>query len=167
MPKVKEETVFLSEKTTQLLPKVDFADTFSTTNHIDSIQEITKQIFTTTPNWIKVLFKVRNSIATVFGLNTSMPKDYNEDFKVGGYVKFFKIYDIAPSEIILGANESHLNFRAIVSDTKAASHNIKVTTLVEYNNTKGKIYMNLIKPFHRMVVKRMVSQAFQGSEKNN
>ena len=103
----------------------------------------------------------------VFGLKTRLPKEYNEDFKVGGYVKFFQIYDIAPSEIVLGANENHLNFRAVVSNTKSDAHNIKVTTLVEYNNRKGKIYMNLIKPFHRWVVKRMVSQAFQRPEKNN
>ena len=167
MLKVKEETVFLSEKATQLLPKVDFADTFSTTNHIDSIQEITNQIFNTTPSWVKFLFKIRNSIMGVFGLKTRLPKDYNEDFKVGGYIKFFKIYEIAPSEIILGANESHLNFRAIITNQNTASFNVKVTTLVEYNNTLGKIYMTLIKPFHRLVVKRMVSQAFQPSEKNN
>lgn len=167
MPKVKEETVFLSEKAAQLFPKVDFADTFSTTNHIDSIQDITLQIFNTTPSWVKFLFKIRNSITRFFGLNTSMPKDYNEEFKVGGYVKFFKIYDIAPSEVILGANESHLNFRAIISNQQTPLYNIKVTTLVEYNNTKGKIYMKLIKPFHRLVVKRMVSQAFQSPKKNN
>ncbi|MGH1385670.1 DUF2867 domain-containing protein [Kordia sp.] len=165
MLKVKEETVFISEKATQLFPKVDFADTFSTTNHKHSIQEVTNLVFNTTPKWVRFLFKVRNSIVQFFGLKTGVPPDYNEDFKVGGYIKFFKIYDIAPNEIILGANDSHLNFRAIVSDTKVASHNIKVTTLVEYNNKKGKIYMNLIKPFHRMVVKRMVSQAFQNPEK--
>lgn len=167
MLKVKEESIFISENAANLLPRIDFADTFSTTNRIHSIQEITNQIFNTTPKWIAFLFKIRNSIVQFFGLKTTLPEDHHEEFKVGSYIKFFKIYDITPSEVILGANDSHLNFRAIVSDTKVASHNIKVTTLVEYNNKKGKIYMNLIKPFHRMVVKRMVSQAFQSPEKNN
>jgi len=165
MSKVKEEAVFISEKAKQLFPKVDFADTFSTTNKKDSIQEVTNQIFNTAPKWVAFLFKIRNSIVKFFGLKTGIPDDYNEDFKVGGYVKFFKIYDIATNEIILGANDNHLNFRAIVSNTENTSHNIKVTTLVEYNNKKGKIYMNLIKPFHRMIVKRMVGQAYQAIEK--
>jgi len=165
MLKVKEEAIFISEKATQLFPKVDFADTFSTTNHTHSIQEVTNQIFNTAPKWVVFLFKIRNSIVQFFGLKTSVPDDYNEDFKVGGYVKFFKIYNIAADEVILGANDSHLNFRAVVSDTKVASHNIKVTTLVQYNNKKGKLYMKFIKPFHRMIVKRMVSQAFHPTEK--
>ncbi|WP_420572154.1 DUF2867 domain-containing protein [Kordia sp.] len=163
MSKVKEETVFISEKATQLFSKVDFADTFSTTNQKDSIEEITNQIFNTSPKWVGFLFKIRNAIVQFFGLKTEIPKDLNNDFKVGGYIKFFKIYDISPNEVILGANDSHLNFRAIVTDTNEPKHNVKVTTLVEYNNKKGKIYMNLIKPFHRMVVKRMVGQAFRSS----
>ncbi|MEM6684877.1 MAG: DUF2867 domain-containing protein [Bacteroidota bacterium] len=167
MLKSKEEPVFLSEKAKKLLPTIDFADTFSTTNHTDSIQEITLKIFNTAPSWVKFLFKIRNSIVQVFGIKTSIPKAYSTDVKVGGAIKFFKIYDIAPSEIILGANENHLNFRAIVSNTSATAHNIKVTTLVAYNNRMGKTYMRLIKPFHKWIVKRMVSQAFQQPEKNN
>lgn len=161
MSKVKEEVVFISEKAKQLFPKVDFADTFSTTNKKDSIEEITNQIFNTAPKWVTFLFKIRNSIVHFFGLKTGVPDDYNEDFKVGGYVKFFKIYDIAANEVILGANDSHLNFRAVVHNQKTAVHNIKVTTLVEYNNTKGKIYMAIVKPFHRLVVKHMVGQAYK------
>lgn len=161
MLKVKEETVFISKKAEQILPKIDFSDTFSTTNQQDSIEEITNLIFNTTPKWVAFLFKIRNAIVQFFGIKTNLPDDYNEDFKVGGYVAFFKIYDIATNEIILGANDSHLNFRAIVYNAKTSAYNIKVTTLVEYHNTKGKIYMSLIKPFHRMVVKRMVGQAFK------
>ncbi|MFK7750188.1 MAG: DUF2867 domain-containing protein [Kordia sp.] len=86
MLKVKEETVFISDKATQLFPKVDFADTFSTTNHVHSIQEVTHQIFNTAPKWVVFLFKVRNGIVQFFGLKTGIPPDYNEDFKVGGYV---------------------------------------------------------------------------------
>lgn len=161
MSKVKEETVFISKKAEELFPKVDFSDTFSTTNTQDSIQKITNLIFNTTPKWVAFLFRIRNTIVKFFGLKTTLPSDYNEDFKVGGYVKFFKIYDIADNEVILGANDSHLNFRAIIHNSKSPTYNVKVTTLVAYNNKKGKIYMSLIKPFHRLVVKRMVGQAFK------
>ncbi|WP_430409930.1 DUF2867 domain-containing protein [Kordia sp.] len=167
MSNVKEEAVFISEKAKQLFPKIDFSDTFSTTNQENSIEEITNQIFNTAPKWVEFLFKMRNSIVKFFGLKTGIPDDYSEDFKVGGYVKFFKIYTITDNEVILGANDSHLNFRAIVHNTNTPMYNIKVTTLVEYNNVKGKIYMAIVKPFHRLVVKRMVEQAFYQSTKNN
>ncbi|WP_291869194.1 DUF2867 domain-containing protein [Maribacter sp.] len=159
--KVNEEQTELTDNLKKLLNKIDFADTFSTTNHKNTIQEITNLIFNTTPGWINLLFSLRNKIVGLFGLKTEIPDDYNEKYRVGGYVKFFKIFSISDYEVILGADDSHLNFRAIVHNDKSDSNNIKVITLVEYNNLKGKIYMGLIKPFHRLIVKRMAQNAFR------
>ncbi|MEM6813010.1 MAG: DUF2867 domain-containing protein [Bacteroidota bacterium] len=164
--KVKEERISPGDYPKGLLKRIDFADIFSTTNHTNSIQEITDLIFNTTPGWIKGLFAVRNKIVYLFGLKSEKPKDYNENYEVGGYVKFFKIFSISDNEVILGANDSHLNFRALVKNDKSDYYNIKVITLVEYNNLKGKIYMQLIKPFHRVVVKRMVKNAFRKERAN-
>lgn len=161
MKKVKEERTILTQDLQDLLTKIDFSDTFSTTNHIDSLAEITQLIFNTSPQWIASLFKIRNSIAKHIGLKTEVPEDYTEVFKVGGYVKFFKIYAIAPHQIILGANDSHLNFRAIIQRDASSTYNIRVVTLVEYHNALGKIYMTIVKPFHRIVLKGMLKNAFK------
>lgn len=158
--KVIEESTSLTEDQKTLLRKIDFADTFSTTNRTNAIGEITNLIFNTTPKWVDSLFVLRNKIAGWFGLKTDLPKDYNENFKVGGYINFFKIYSISDTEVILGADDSHLNFRALINNDQSESYNIKVITLVEYNNLKGKIYMKIIKPFHRQIVKRMVKNAY-------
>jgi hypothetical protein len=161
MKKVIEEKIELTDEQKKMLSKIDFVDTFSTTNHINNIEEITNLVFNTTPKWINSLFAIRNKIASLFGLKTEMPNDYNENYKVGGYVKFFKIFSISDNEVILGADDSHLNFRAVINNDKSDSYNIKVITLVEYNNLKGKIYMGIIKPFHRQIVKRMVKNAYK------
>lgn len=157
--KVIEERIRLTDDQKDLLTKIDFVDTFSTTNHTNNLEEITNLVFNTTPKWVNSLFVLRNRIAGLFGLKTEVPNNYNKKFKVGGYIKFFKIYSISDSEIILGADDLHLNFRALIINNKSVSYNIKVITLVEYNNLKGKIYMGVIKPFHRQIVKRMVKNA--------
>ncbi len=90
-----------------------------------------------------------------------MPGNYHEKFEVDGYIGFFKIFSISETEIILGANDKHLDFRAIITKDKALVYNIKVITLVSYNNTFGKIYMTIIKPFHRIVVKSLVKNAYK------
>ena len=159
--KVIEEKIRLTDNQKDLLTKIDFVDTFSTTNHINNIEEITNLVFNTTTKWVNSLFVLRNKIVGLFGLKTEIPNDYNENYKVGGYVRFFKIYSISDTEVILGADDSHLNFRALINNDKSGSYNIKVTTLVEYNNLKGKIYMSIIKPFHRQIVKRMVKNAYR------
>ncbi|MBK6265115.1 DUF2867 domain-containing protein [Marivirga sp. S37H4] len=161
MSKVKEEATPNEYLERRLLDQIDFFDTFSTTNQENNLKEIAHLIFNNPPNWIKWLFNLRNKIVKLFGLKTEMPADYNERFSVGGYIGSFRIFSIADHEIVLGADDSHLNFKAIVVNTNAPLYNIQVITLVQYNNLMGKIYMSVIKPFHRVVVKRMVKNAYQ------
>lgn len=158
----KKEEVFLTESTRQLFDPLDFADTFSTTNHDDKLEDISKRIFTLKSRWITALFALRNKLVKVFGLKTDLPADYHDNFVVGGYVGFFKIYDISEKEVILGADDKHLKFRVGIHNTTDVTNNIKVTTLVQFNNLFGKIYMKIIAPFHQLVVRKMVGQGYSG-----
>lgn len=164
MRKVKEESVFLNDFSKGLFSRIDFADTFATTNHHSSLQELSHVIFNNPPQWVNGLFKWRNRIVRYFGLKTTMPADYHTGFEEGGYVKFFKIHHLLKDEVVLGANDSHLDFRAIITKTSDPEFNIKVTTLVRFNNRMGKIYMTLIGPFHKLVVRRMIAQAWQSTD---
>lgn len=159
--KVKAESAPKTEGIKSAIHQVDFTDTFSTTNQLDDLNIITNLIFGTTPKWVEFLMKLRNRVVKVFGLKTNKPEDFNTDFKVGGYIGFFKIFHIQSNEIMLGANDKHLNFRVSVYNSNETLFNIKATTLVEYNNRFGKIYMTIIKPFHHIIVKAMVKQAYK------
>ncbi|WP_420552415.1 DUF2867 domain-containing protein [Tenacibaculum aiptasiae] len=165
MKKVIEEAIILTDRERKSLQKIDFIDTFSTTNHLNNLEEISNMIFNSNPKWIEKLFTIRNKIAGFLGLQNKLPDDYNENFKVGGYVKFFKIFSISENEVILGADDSHLNFRVFLKNENIKNYNIKVITLVELNNLTGKIYMTIVKPFHKLVVKRLVSNAFNENNK--
>ncbi|WP_062060853.1 DUF2867 domain-containing protein [Aquimarina longa] len=157
---VKKDTTPQTKGINNALHKVDFTDTFSTTNHKNNLEEIARLIFETTPTWVSYLFRIRNFIVSFIGLKTGIPKDYNTNFKLGGYIGFFSIYTILENEIILGANDKHLNFRVSIFNSEESKYNIKVATLVEYKNLFGKVYMTIITPFHRIIVKRMVQQAY-------
>lgn len=75
--------------------------------------------------------------------------------------RFFQIFSIQENEIILGADDKHLNFRVSIYDSDEKQFNIKVTTLVQYNNRFGKIYMAIIKPLHLPIIKSMIKQAYK------
>ena len=158
--KVIEINQFTSPLSSKALDRIDFQDTFSTTNKKDSLKDIGHKIFNNPPWWIILLFLIRNILVKIVGLKTSLPKDHNEEFKVGGYIGFFKIYEITEDEIIMGADDKHLNFRASIYNDHSEEYNIKVTTLVQFNNNLGRIYMKLIGPFHRLVVSSMVKKAY-------
>ncbi|MBL4642470.1 MAG: DUF2867 domain-containing protein [Flavobacteriaceae bacterium] len=143
------------------LDKVDFKDAYATTNHSNNLEEIAKMIFDQNPRWLQTLFKIRGFFGVYLGLKKHAPADYKDDFKVGGHVKFFKIYSIDPNEIILGANDNHLNFRVSIYNAGTLKNNIQLSTLVKYHNRTGKIYMQLIAPFHRMVIRYMLQRATQ------
>ncbi len=142
------------------IAKVDYEDAFKVTlnKQTISIEDIYLQIFTYTPKWVNSLFKFRNSIGGLFRLDTS--KEIEEinakNLKVGLKAGIFKIYDIKPNEIIAGEDDRHLNFR--VSILKR-NNEVVLGTLVKYNNTAGKIYMAIIMPFHKLIVKTMLANA--------
>jgi hypothetical protein len=157
---VKEETTLEEYLNGKFLSQVDFNDTFSVTNHKNNLHEISKLIFNNPPQWISWLFNLRNKLVKIVGLKTEIPHDYNTHFCVGGYIGFFRIFSISDTQLVLGADDSHLNFRAIILKTNETAYNVKVVTLVQYNNSLGRFYMHLIKPFHVIVVKRMVKNAY-------
>lgn len=156
-----DKKIYLSENASRLFDNIDYGDTFTTTNHINSIEEICYLIFGKSPKWLISLMELRNTIAKRFNLKTEVPEDAKQEFKVGGYIKFFKIYGIYENEIILGADDSHLNFRVVLSKTPDEIDNVKCTTLVKYNNKLGKYYMNIIKIGHKLIVNHLVKQAYR------
>ena len=159
--KVKVESSPKTEGIKYALPKINFSDTFSTTNHQDDLGLISNLVFGTVPKWVGALMKLRNILVKKFGLKTEKPEDFHSSFKVGGYIGFFQIFSIEQNEIMLGADDKHLNFRVSIYDSGENQFNIKVTTLVQYNNRFGKIYMAIVKPFHHFIVKRMVKNAYK------
>ena len=62
---------------------------------------------------------------------------------------------------MLEANNKRLNFRESIYNSYETLFNIKVSTLVKYNNRFGEIFMTIVKPFHHIFVKAMVNQAYK------
>lgn len=141
------------------LSHLDFHDSFATTNKVNSLNNIVLCIFGEAPKWVGRLFRLRNFIVQFIGLKTDF-RPQEPEFIVGGHIGFFEIFSISPTEVIIGADDSHLNFRASIFDSGSDDFNIQVSTLVQYNNRLGRLYMFVIKPFHRMVVKAMIKQAY-------
>ncbi len=158
--KVIKSTPSKTPLVTSSLGNIDFQDAFTTTNTRDSLEIITKKIFGTAPRWVSVLMKIRNGIVRLFGIRSEGRPTISKEFKKGGHVYFFNIYEIEENEVLLGADDRHLDFRVSVLKEEKSENNVKVTTIVNYKNRLGRIYMWFVKPFHRMVVKRMVKQAF-------
>lgn len=106
--------------------------------------------------WVARLMWLRNRIVAVFGIKTS------DQLQAGtGAVRrisFFRIYAQDESEILLGEDDSHLDFRVSVR-CEPRSQQLIVTTVVQCHNLIGRLYILLIAPWHRLVVRSAMQRA--------
>ena len=112
------------------------------------------RIFGRVPWWIGALMGVRNGLVAPFGLRTSVDEAAQR-------IGLFPIIAQTSQRVLLGFDDTHLDFRVAVDVTPVgpARHEVTVTTLVRTHNLLGRIYLALVLPFHRVIVPAMLAQA--------
>jgi hypothetical protein len=108
------------------------------------------------PAWIDRLTAVRDMIVARFGLKTAHQLAQAASRDPAERVGIFRVYGRSTTEIVLGEDDRHLDFRVSVLRT---SHEVTVTTVVHCHNLLGRTYLFIIAPFHRLVVKAILRRA--------
>ena len=122
-------------------------------------------IFSHQPAWIGRLTKIRDAIVAPLGLKTATHLRTLADTGNAKRVGIFRIYSTSATEIILGEDDSHLDFRVSVlcsaGATPEVGSQLTVSTVVHCHNLLGRAYILLIAPFHRLVVKASLRRSAQ------
>lgn len=112
---------------------------------------IAQSVFGKPTLWFRALLFIRDMVMARFNVKTSSDLRHsgNED-----KINFFSVLASHPDEIVLGANDGHLDFRLslLVQRTVNGPSRLSATTVVHCHNRLGRIYITVIAPFHRMVV---------------
>lgn len=154
---------------TDLYPSTNLADAFAIplppTASTDP-ELLARFIFSHQPAWVGALMSVRDTIVTCFGLKTARelatlaPVDQHGH---AGRLGIFRIYSSNATEIIMGEDDKHLNFRLSVRCSAlvgaAGARQLTLSTVVQCHNLLGRTYIAVIAPFHRMVVKASLRRA--------
>jgi hypothetical protein len=107
------------------------------------------------PRWIDALMTLRNLLVTPFGLTTPAPGIAASADRVG----IFPVVSETPTRLVAGFNDKHLDFRVVVDVTASGpGQRVTATTLVLTHNLLGRLYLTIILPFHRLVVRSMLRQ---------
>lgn len=125
-----------------------------------SIEQVDRSFFASGPAWVSWLFVLRNRIVALIGLKTSRVSKRDattEKFngEVGERVGLFIVLDKNECEIIMGENDKHLDFRISLFLDKQ-NNKLIVSTIVKIHNNLGRLYMLVIKPFHKLIVPTMM-----------
>jgi hypothetical protein len=115
------------------------------------------------PAWIGWLMKLRDVMVAGFGLKTA---GHLSALSAGGdpdRMGLFKVYSRNATEVLVGEDDKHLDFRLSILCVPAAaagSHReLVVSTVVHCHNLLGRTYLFVIAPFHRLVVRYSLLRA--------
>ena len=151
---------------TRAYPSVNLADAFAIglpAGASTDPEVLARFLFAHQPAWIGGLMKVRDLLVAGFGLKTGKHLASLAEGARAHRVGIFKVYSVSETEIILGEDDKHLDFRVSVLCPVAAlphaSRQLVVSTVVQCHNRLGRAYIFLIAPFHRAVVKASLRRA--------
>ena len=108
------------------------------------------------PAWIAGLTRVRDRIVAGFGLKTAKHLATLAAGAQAQRIDIFKVYSRNDTEIVLGEEDRHLDFRV---SFLCLGDQLIVSTVVHCHNRLGRAYLFAIAPFHRMVVKASLRRA--------
>ncbi|MEC5216732.1 hypothetical protein RCH09_001685 [Actimicrobium sp. GrIS 1.19] len=145
----------------QLWRSTDLADAYvvALPSHASHDPELLARfLFSQQARWIRVLMAIRDAIVARIGLKTSRHFENAPGPRVG----FFKIIEIRAQEIVLGEDDSHLDFRCSVllrERTASSQRTLILSTVVHCHNRTGRFYLRVIAPFHRLIVQSILRRA--------
>lgn len=135
----------------------DYVDSFS--RIIAYKKEITpgefrNLAFNQLPKWIDWLMKLRNAIVKPLGLDTGS--------------KFTDMVCASSSnEEIFGMPDKHLDFHVSMwcGEYRNGRQELRITTVVKYNNWLGRVYFFIIRPFHGIIILSLLKSLKHKQEK--
>ncbi|QQE10421.1 DUF2867 domain-containing protein [Planctomycetota bacterium] len=130
-----------------------------------SVDYLNALIFSSVPQWIRVLMAIRNCLVKPFGLETGnipLPKEVDPSirFVEGESPIFFTVLLRNENEIVMAEKDKHLNFRASTLKVKNTDGSVTLylTTIVHFNNIWGRLYFLPVKPFHKLIIKSILKR---------
>jgi Protein of unknown function (DUF2867) len=145
-----------SKDTGPLLAGAQFSDAFAVAIGAPALdaRQAAERMLGRSPRWVEALMALRDTMVTPFGLKTSPPKGTYPDS-----IGIFPVLRQSPGRLVAGFDDRHLDFRVVV-DVAASGpgQQVTATTLVLTHNRLGRVYLAIILPFHRLVVRSLLRQ---------
>lgn len=140
MPKIETSSLPKTSTLWMMVQPGDFIDGYAVESPLGPRKAA--DIGLSMPKWASALLALRNRIVRPLGLKTEVSD-------TGDGAIFPVTYEDA-QEVILGTDDTHLNFRICVRQEAGRIH---MATWVHRNNWLGRIYLMVVMPFHILIVR--------------
>lgn len=135
------------------LERIDFQDAFAV--EVDPSlpndpQWWADRMLSDPPKSVAALMGARNLAMKPFGLKTGELDESGEN-------EVFKPLERTDTELLVGTDDRHLNFRGnLVTEAGAGKLTLTIGTVVKFNNRFGRLYFFPVKPMHAHVIVPMM-----------
>lgn len=140
------------------LPGADWADCFEVTASPAglSAEAAARKAFAAMPPWVGALMWLRNIVVRPFGLKG----DPEALAAHGPRIGMFPVISSSPTEVVLGFDDRHLDFRIVVETEPfgGTQTSVRLMTVIRRHNRLGRVYLATIMPFHKLIVASMLSR---------
>ncbi|SFP70969.1 DUF2867 domain-containing protein [Hymenobacter arizonensis] len=147
----------------QALPQVDFLDAYCLDLPPGSqltASEAAQACLQQAPAWVLWLMRLRNALVKKLSLATTLPPGMqllHRPLEPGDFVGPFRTFAASPTEVLLGLNDRHLDFRvSVLVAQEPDATRVFMSTAVQYHNLAGRLYFAVVRPFHAAVVPAML-----------
>lgn len=177
---------FTSVRAVAVPPHSAIAQAYATTHFADAYavllppevnlgpEQLARCIMLNKPPWVAALMKLRDGLVARLGLKTASDLTASGASGAVQRVGIFRIYSANATEIVLGEDDKHLNFRLSVLCSNHGTEQpqpqplpqlepqprlVTVSTVVHCHNALGRAYIFAIAPFHRAIVQASLRRA--------
>lgn len=115
-----------------------------------------------TPRWVDPLMDWRDRFARLAGLRPVGRFDaaaYPRVVTPGDRLGIFTVRAVTHTEIVMGDDDRHLDFRLSVSRYEAEGPKVAVAMVLKTHNRLGRLYMLAVGPIHKIIVRSMLTRA--------
>jgi hypothetical protein len=140
-----------------LLAGAQFIDAYSiaTDDAALDARQAAEKMLGRSPRWIRALMALRDLLVAPFGLKTAETARRASTDRIG----MFPVLSETPQRIVAGLNDSHLDYRVVEEVAgSGGDRRVTATTVVLTHNLLGRVYLAIILPFHRLIVRAMLRQ---------
>ena len=144
------------------LAEATFQDAFEADLDDDRLTpvEIALRLLRATPDWVEALLHVRNRAVRLFGLRDvgalgAVDERPASAYAAGDRLSFFDIVSVGDDELVLSADDRHLQVRISFLKRRVAGRaRYAVASWVRTHSTLGRAYMIPVGPIHAVIVKQ-------------
>ena len=152
----------------EIIRRTNFQDSYGVrfqTHRDIELFDAAKAMFTTLPDWVLGMFRIRDFIVKIIGLRGGSSNFYKslsaDNFRKEKKFGMWEIRDMNDSEVVFYEDDSHLDFTmsVILENHGENNYHLSASTRVRFKNSIGRWYFSIIKPFHTMIFKSMLKKS--------